>query len=134
MVVTVRGLSAVRDGLVGVLSDAFPDIAVEREPVDNIYDRSIVVLGFAQSPLTFNDTKATTSVVVAVRRSPEHVRVLDELLDPLTGRSVKDVIEADPTLGGACSSVAVTSIGGYEAAELGGVTYLSSTLTVEVLF
>ena len=127
-------LSDVRGGLVAAISAKFPDVAVERASVDNIYDRSVVVMGFAQTPSTFDEWKVSASVVVAVRRSPEHVDVLDEMLDPMTGASIIDAIHADHTLGGACSSVTVTSVGDYEVAELGGATYLSSTLKLEVVF
>ena len=50
-----------------------------------------------------------------------------------TSASVKSVIEADPTLGGAAMSCRVTRAGGYGAYTIGGVDLLGAEWLVEVI-
>lgn len=50
---------------------------------------------------------------VAYNESTETQKRLDELMAPTGARSVKTVLEADPTLGGVVSAIHVTSDSGY---------------------
>lgn len=61
-------------------------------------------------------------------------RKLDEFIDPTGSMSVKTLIEADPTLGGACDNAHVITCSGYKtySSNRSGITYLGAEWTVQI--
>lgn len=58
---------------------------------------------------------------------------IDAYLDPFGASSLKQAIEADPTLGGVVEDLRVESTREYGPQEVNGVTYLGAVLIVSVM-
>lgn len=78
---------------------------------------------------------ATVTLRVLTSRSEDQAgqELLDAFLASTGPTSIKAAIEADPTLGGECSDLAVTGWSGYQPYEVAGTDYYGAELTVEVL-
>jgi hypothetical protein len=58
---------------------------------------------------------------------------LDVYLSPTGSRSIKALLEADPSLGGVVDSLSVKGIVAYGALDIAGTSVVAATLDVEVL-
>lgn len=85
------------------------------------------------------DLDGSTDAVVTMRvltsRAEDQAgqELLDAFLATAGPTSIKAAIEADPTLGGECSDLAVTGWSGYELYDVAGTEYYGAELTVEIL-
>lgn len=85
---------------------------------------------------TLDDTGAASVTMRLVTGRGEDAaaqELLDALLADSGPGSVRVAIEADPTLGGECSDLAVTGWDGYQSYDVGGTEMYGAELTVEVL-
>lgn len=93
-----------------------------------------------ESSGSYDDTleglgSATVTVRIIASRGDDAAgqELLDALLASSGPSSIKAAIEADPTLGGVCSDLAVTGWDGYRLYDVAGTEYFGAELTVEVL-
>lgn len=131
----MAGLSDVRDGLVEVIGNARPDLAVHRLPKPEVSVPAVVVGGFTFNEITFGGgQRISVDVFVVVSgNSTDQIDLLDELVDPSRSDSVVSAIEDDPTLGDRALDARVTSVGEYRPEENGGGVAYAATLKVEVM-
>jgi hypothetical protein len=59
-------------------------------------------------------------------------KLLDGYLARTGSRSIKTALQADPTLGGICTTLRLTQATGYGKYEIAGATYYGSRLVVHV--
>lgn len=73
-------------------------------------------------------------VSVVVGRVSERAAqlTLDEFIDTDGDRSIRQAIESDKTLGGACKTLVVTEMTDYSPLSIGEAVYLSAQFTVQV--
>lgn len=82
-----------------------------------------------------NDIQVTCRIMVARGDDLAAQQQLDAFLSggSLSPRSLRDAIEADGTLGGACADVMVLRVTGYGPYDIGTERYLGADLVVRVL-
>ena len=74
----------------------------------------------------------TVSVVVGRASERAAQLTLDEFIDPYGDRSIRQAIETDKTLDGACKTLVVAEMTDYTPLVIGEVVYLSAQFTVQV--
>lgn len=72
------------------------------------------------------------SVVVGRVSERSAQLTLDEFIDPTGDRSIRQAIETDKTLAGACKTLVVVEMNDYTPLVIGEVVYLSAQFTVQV--
>lgn len=115
---TIRGLR---------VAEVVPDQV--NPPVAVVSLQSVDYDGALQGGLTTYNFQVTVIVGRMVERSAQ--RTLDAYIAPGTG-SIKDAIESDTSLGGACQTLRVEGVSSYGSVTIGDVTYLAADFTVTV--
>ncbi|MGI5288031.1 hypothetical protein ACQEVF_32465 [Nonomuraea polychroma] len=140
----MASVSAIRDGLAARLATIPAPLAVHANVPDNITPPAAVVTpGFEGEPvIRFDSTMArgsddflfTVSVYVQYSDDRAAQEELDAYLEGSGARSVKQVIEAEPTLGGVASFAVVREARNYGPQRWGAaeVRYLGVDFGVEV--
>jgi hypothetical protein len=134
----MASLTSIRDGLKTALQSVTGLRAFDTIP-DAIAPPAAIVGGpeRIQWDLTFRraSDRYTIPVRIYVGRASERT-AQDKLDGYLAGEgsgSIKEAIEADPTLGGAVETVRVTEARGYGIYPIGGVDYLGVEFLVDVI-
>jgi hypothetical protein len=110
---------------------------VHRHPAESISPPAAVILRGEFDPVIDhqggNDVAFTVLLLVQTGTFPEASRQLDTYVDPDSPRYVVPVIEADQSLGGLVGGIQVNSIGAEQLRDVGGVSYTSCAVEVEVI-
>jgi hypothetical protein len=134
-VTTGRSLNDVLDALAAAL-EPIEGLRVYNHPADQVAPPAAIV-GLPETPFGI-DMGGTNSwevpVWVVVGRVSDRVSrtLLANYVTPEGDTSVKAAIESDPTLGGACDSVAVTGAS-FSTISVAGTEYLAAEFTAEVV-
>lgn len=132
----MSSLSGIRDGLRTALATISGLRAYDTIP-DNPSPPFAVVVPLG---ITFDEAFARgldtyeMSVLVVVGRVSDRIAqdTLDGYCAPSGSGSVKTAIEVDRKLGGACSSLRVTSMRNYQSLTIADATYLAAEFVVDV--
>lgn len=106
---------------------------------DSIAPPAAIVGGpeLVQFDHTFGRTSDRYTIAVRVYVGKASDRNAQEKLDAYIAGSgadsVKQALETDPTLNGACQSLRVTQVRGYGVYPIGGVEYLGAEFVIDVI-
>jgi hypothetical protein len=128
--------TAVRQALATALATV-PSVRVESYYPDTVTPPQLIVDTYrVDFDVAFNGANArgmdtmTWDVIAVVKRTSE--RAGQQALDALVPL-VKQAIEADRSLAGACQSLRVTAMNGYAPLVSGETTYLAASFAVQII-
>jgi hypothetical protein len=133
----VGNITAMREGLAANAS-TIEGLRVNQEIPEQVAVPAFVVLGineidFDKTMVRGTDRITFDCLLIASRADARNAqRTLDAYLSLSGPESIKVALQSDATLGGTCEDLRLVRINDYGALDIGGVTYLSARLEVEI--